>query len=49
MLIRVLHQRNEAWFEERTLREELRDMEHQLLNAEAYNAELHEEVHRLYN
>lgn len=49
MLIHVLHQRNEACSKENALRAERFDLEQQLYHAEAYNANLHEEVHQLHN
>jgi chromosome segregation ATPase len=47
MLTHVLHQRNEAWSAENVLRARQFDLEQQLANAEEYNDNLHEEVHRL--
>jgi hypothetical protein len=49
MLTHVLHQRNEAWSVENVLRARQFDLEQQLANAEEYNDNLHEEVHRLNN
>jgi chromosome segregation ATPase len=49
MLTHVLHQRNEAWSTENVLRARQFDLEQQLANAEEYNDNLHEEVHRLDN
>jgi chromosome segregation ATPase len=49
MLTHVLHQRNEAWYAENVLRAQQFDIEQQLANAEEYNDNLHEEVHRLNN
>jgi hypothetical protein len=49
MLTHVLHQRNEAWSAENVLRARQFDLEQQLANAEEYNDNLHEEVHRLNN
>jgi chromosome segregation ATPase len=49
MLTHVLHQRNEAWSEENVLRARQFDLEQQLANAEEYNDNLHEEVHRVNN
>jgi uncharacterized protein YlxW (UPF0749 family) len=49
MLTHVLHQRNEAWSVENVLRTRQSDLEQQLANAEEYNDNLHEEVHRLNN
>jgi uncharacterized protein YlxW (UPF0749 family) len=49
MLIHVLHQRNEAWFEEDVLRARQVELEQHLANAEEYNDNLHEEVHQLHN
>jgi hypothetical protein len=45
----MLHQRNEAWSAENVLRARQFDLEQQLANAEEYNDNLHEEVHRLNN
>jgi hypothetical protein len=47
MLNHVLHQRNEAWSVENGLRARQFELEQQLANAEEYNDNLHEEVHRL--
>jgi uncharacterized protein YlxW (UPF0749 family) len=49
MLTYVLHQRNEAWSAEDVLRARQVELEEQLANAEEYNDNLHEEVHRLNN
>jgi hypothetical protein len=54
MLVHVMNQRDEAWHEENVLRARQFELEQQLENAEEYNAEeyndnLHEEVHRLNN
>jgi hypothetical protein len=49
ILIHVLHQRNEAWFEEDVLRARQVELEQQLANAEEYHDNLHEEVHQLHN
>jgi hypothetical protein len=49
MLIHVLHQRNEAWFEEDVLRARQVELEQQLANAEEYNDHLHKEFHQLHN
>jgi chromosome segregation ATPase len=49
MLTHVLHQRNEAWSAENVLRARQFELEYQLANAEEYNDNLHEEVHRLNN
>jgi chromosome segregation ATPase len=49
MLTHVLHQRNEAWSAENVLRARQFELEQQLANAEEYNDNLHEEVHRLNN
>ena len=49
MLTHVLHQRNEAWSAEDVLRARQVEMEQQLVNAEEYNNNLHEEVHQLNN
>jgi chromosome segregation ATPase len=49
MLTHVLHQRNEAWSVEDVLRARQFELEQQLANAEEYNDNLHEEVHRLNN
>jgi chromosome segregation ATPase len=49
ILTHVLHQRNEAWSVENVLRARQFDLEQQLANAEEYNDNLHEEVHRLNN
>jgi chromosome segregation ATPase len=49
MLTHVLHQRNEAWYAENVLRARQFELEQQLADAEEYNDNLHEEVHRLNN
>jgi chromosome segregation ATPase len=49
MLVRVMDQRDEAWHEENVLRARQFELEQQLENAEEYNDNLHEEVHRLNN
>jgi uncharacterized protein YlxW (UPF0749 family) len=49
MLVRVMNQRDEAWHEENVLRARQFELEQQLENAEEYNDNLHEEVHRLNN
>jgi hypothetical protein len=49
MLTHVLHQRNEAWSTENMLRARQFELEQQLADAEEYNDNLHEEVHRLNN
>jgi hypothetical protein len=49
MLVHVMNQRDEAWHEENVLRARRFELEQQLENAEEYNDNLHEEVHRLNN
>lgn len=49
MLAHVLHQRNEAWSAENVLRARQFELEQRLADAEEYNDNLHEEVHRLNN
>jgi chromosome segregation ATPase len=49
MLVHVMNQRDEAWHEENVLRACQFELEQQLENAEEYNDNLHEEVHRLNN
>jgi uncharacterized protein YlxW (UPF0749 family) len=49
MLTHVFHQRNEAWSIEDVLRARQVELKRQLANAEEYNDNLHEEVHRLNN
>jgi hypothetical protein len=49
MLVHVMNQRDEAWHEENILRARQVELEQQLENAEEYNDNLHEEVHRLNN
>jgi uncharacterized protein YlxW (UPF0749 family) len=49
MLVHVMNQRDEAWHEENILRACQVELEQQLGNAEEYNDNLHEEVHRLNN
>jgi hypothetical protein len=49
MLVLVMNQRDEAWHEENVLRARRFELEQQLENAEEYNENLHEEVHRLNN
>jgi hypothetical protein len=44
-----MEQRDEAWYEENVLRARQFELEQQLENAEEYNNNLHEEVHRLNN
>jgi hypothetical protein len=44
-----MNQRDEAWHEENILRAHQVELEQQLENAEEYNDNLHEEVHRLNN
>jgi hypothetical protein len=44
-----MEQRDEAWHEENVLRARQFELEQQLENAEEYNDNLHEEVHRLNN
>jgi hypothetical protein len=44
-----MDQRDEAWHEENVLRARQFELEQQLENAEEYNDNLHEEVHRLNN
>jgi uncharacterized protein YlxW (UPF0749 family) len=44
-----MNQRDEAWHEENVLRAHQFELEQQLENAEEYNENLHEEVHRLNN
>jgi hypothetical protein len=49
MLIHVLNQRNEALHVEDVLRARQVELEQQLTHAEAYNDNMHEEVHQLHN
>jgi hypothetical protein len=49
MLVHVMNQRDEAWHEKNVLRACQFELEQQLENAEEYNDNLHEEVHRLNN
>jgi hypothetical protein len=49
MLVHVMNQRDEAWHEENVLRAHQFELEQQLENAEEYNGNHHEEVHRLNN
>jgi hypothetical protein len=49
MLVHIMNQRDEAWHEKNVLRARQFELEQQLENAEEYNDNLHEEVHRLNN
>jgi uncharacterized protein YlxW (UPF0749 family) len=49
MLVHMMNQRNDAWHEENILRARQVELEQQLADAEAYNDNLHEEVHLLHN
>jgi hypothetical protein len=49
MLVHVLNQQNEAWYEENILRAQQVELGQQLVAAKEYNDNLHEEVHLLNN
>jgi hypothetical protein len=49
MLVHVINQRDEAWYEENVLRAHQVELEQRIEAAEEYNDNLHEEVHRLNN
>jgi uncharacterized protein YlxW (UPF0749 family) len=49
MIVGMMQQRDEAWYQEDVLRARQVELEQQLANAEEYNDNLHEEVHQLNN